>query len=143
MSPEEKIIAAFGGAGLAFFGVYKAVNEWQLANEVQTKALAAPADSQALVEYHAAEAKYRQAAYAYGFVAAIGLGLLAYSLWPSQKSSRHRRRAHRQPNPLRRGSSREVISANIRKLKREHPSWSHKRVIAAALNNARRTGKKK
>lgn len=46
----------------------------------------------------------------------------------------------RRRNPLRRGSSRETISYNIRKLKREHPDWAHKRVIAAALNNARRTG---
>lgn len=41
--------------------------------------------------------------------------------------------------PLKRGSSQPVLSANIRTLKREHPDWAHKRVVAAALNNARRT----
>jgi hypothetical protein len=48
-----------------------------------------------------------------------------------------KRRARR--NPLQRGASRQVISANIRKLHREHPDWAHNRVVAAALNNARRT----
>jgi hypothetical protein len=42
--------------------------------------------------------------------------------------------------PLKRGSSQAVISHNIRKLHHEHPDWAHKRVVAAALNNARRTG---
>lgn len=44
-------------------------------------------------------------------------------------------------NPLRSGASRATISSNIRKLHREHPDWAHKRVVAAALNNARRTAR--
>ena len=46
--------------------------------------------------------------------------------------------ARRRSNPLKRGSSRAVISYNIRKLKRE--GYPQKQAVAAALNNARRTG---
>lgn len=47
-------------------------------------------------------------------------------------------------NPLRSGASRATISYNISKLQREHrgdPKWPHKRIVAAALNNARRTSR--
>jgi hypothetical protein len=63
-----------------------------------------------------------------GFKGFLGMG--------AREGTRRRR-----DNPLKRGSSRQVISANIRKLHREHPSWSQKRVVAAALNNARRTSR--
>jgi hypothetical protein len=41
--------------------------------------------------------------------------------------------------PLKPGASRATISANIRKLRRE--GYPQKRAVAAALNNARRTGR--
>jgi len=42
--------------------------------------------------------------------------------------------------PLRKGKSREVVSANIREMEASgHP---HKQAIAAALNEARRSGGK-
>jgi hypothetical protein len=53
------------------------------------------------------------------------------------------RRRRRRKNPLKSGSSRATISHNISKLHREHPDWPQKRVVAAALNNARRTGRGK
>lgn len=39
-------------------------------------------------------------------------------------------------NPLKRGSSRAVVSANIRKLR--HEGYPERQAIAIALNNARR-----
>jgi hypothetical protein len=56
---------------------------------------------------------------------------------PAKRSSRNRARR----NPLKGGSSRATISANIRKLHHEHPDWAHNRIVAAALNNARRTSR--
>jgi hypothetical protein len=47
----------------------------------------------------------------------------------------------RRRNPLKRGSSRAVISYNIRKLRRERVP--QKQAVAIALNNARRTGRGK
>jgi hypothetical protein len=63
-----------------------------------------------------------------GFKGFIGMGA---------RENPVKRRARR--NPLKSGASRATISANIRKLHREHPDWAHNRVVAAALNNARRT----
>lgn len=82
-----------------------------------------------------------------GGLAAVGLGAWYVSTQPGGikrflgLSARENpvKRSTRRRNPLRSGASRATISANISKLHREHPDWAHNRVVAAALNNARRT----
>jgi hypothetical protein len=68
-----------------------------------------------------------------GFKGFIGMG--------ARENPARRSRSRAQRNPLKGGSSRATISANIRKLHHEHPQWAHNRVVAAALNNARRTSR--